>query len=160
MSLLDLLGTVLSPELTSAERSRLRSMLSAQHRPEDETPWESGLVDRAPGPRTEADVLRERVAELELTVKVLADLLAERGILPPGTLPARVTALRGQLAAERAAKLAAEREREQAARRVAAQARDARTVTCAGCGAVVRERDSYLSGSGPLCGVCHAAQEG
>jgi hypothetical protein len=155
MSLLDLLGTVLSPELSPAERSRLRSLLSASHPYPGETPWPSGIIDRTPGPRTEVDVLRERVAELELTVKVLGDLLAERGLLEPGTLPARARALREQLAAQETAR----REAESAAKRAAEEAKKARTVTCAACGAEVRERESYLSATGPLCGACHLSHD-
>ncbi len=150
MSLLELLGTVLTPDLTPSEVLRVRSILGAQ-RPAEGRPWESGLIDRPARAPTEVEELRARVAELELAVKVLGDLLVQSGVLQEGAFAARVAAVRGQLAAERAA----QDESERAARQAAAEARRARTVTCAACGAVVRERDSFLSAAGPRCSACH-----
>jgi hypothetical protein len=152
MSLLDLLGTVISPDLSGRERDQVRSLLQQQVR-RAQAPWESGLVDRAPPAKTPEALLRERVEDLELTVKVLCDLLTERGMLEPNALPARVAAIQAQLAAEEDAKEEAERARVEAARAAA----EARTVTCGGCGAVVRERTTFLSSRGPLCTPCHAA---
>lgn len=88
-------------------------------------------------------------------MKVLCDLLIERGTLESGALPGRVATIQAQLAAEEDAKEDAERARAEAARAAA----EARTVACAGCGGVVRERTTFLSSRGPLCAPCHAAAD-
>jgi hypothetical protein len=156
MSLLDLLGAVLNPDLSARERSQLRTLLRQQPGGgNDETPWQSGIIDR-PGPaKTNEEILSERVADLELALKVLCDLLAERGLLEPNALPARIAAVQQQLAMDEAIKEDTQRSFAESMRHAA----EARTVECASCHAVVRERESYLSGQGPLCVSCHHDRE-
>jgi hypothetical protein len=155
MSLLDLLGAVVNPTLSASERAQVRSMLHQQQRRAD-APWQSGIIDRPTAAKSPEEILRERVEDLELTVKVLCDLLVERGALDANALPARVAEIQRQLAAEEEAKDDAQKARAAAARAAA----EARTVVCAGCGATVRERASFLSAHGPLCTSCHHTREG
>jgi hypothetical protein len=160
MSLLDLLTTVMDAdrELSRSEVSALRGMLHGYASPRHgaDVPWQSGLIERPDHPvKTEAEALRERVADLELTVKVLFDMLAERGVVEARSLPARVASAKQQIAAD----VEAERVRAEAERERAQAERAARTVTCVACGRVVRERESFMSGNGAVCGACHAASE-
>lgn len=156
MSLLDLLSAIASPELTASERTHIRSLVSAERaRAErlENTPWESGLVDQRP--KTREQRLQERVEDLELALKVLADILAERGLLERGSLPSRVAQMKRDVEAEEETRTALETQRKQEKRR---EAEDA-PVACAGCGAVVRTQDSFASSKGPLCVRCHHDRE-
>ena len=154
MSFLDLLGLALGPELSSSEVARVRSVLYHHDPPVADTPWPSGIID-PPEKKSEVEVLRERVADLELAVKVLCDVLTERGLLERDGFPARIADAHRQLAVEAIAKEEAERARLEAAR-VAAEAR---TVRCAACRREVRQRDTFLSANGALCPACHASSD-
>jgi hypothetical protein len=155
MSLLELLAAVASPELTASERVQLRALLPSERaRALADAPWESSLVDQSK-PRTREQVLEERVADLELALKVLADILAERGFLEPGSLPARVTKLKRDLAAEETARETAEKQQREDRQRAAQE----KPVICVGCGAVVPTRESFASSRGTLCAVCHHDRE-
>ena len=77
------------------------------------------------------------------------------GVLAPDAVPARIAALERQLAAEASARDAARQSKQEAALRAAEE----RTVTCAGCSTVVRQRESFLSARGPLCTSCHLEAE-
>src|SRR5687767_2452708 len=88
MSFLDLLGTVVNPELSSMEVARVRSMLSSAP---PERPWESGVAERVVTPQERENAyLRGRIAELELSMKILCDVLTERGMLEPNGLATRI----------------------------------------------------------------------
>ncbi len=156
MSLLDLLSAIASPELTATERTHIRSLVSAERaraQQIENTPWESGLVEQRP--KTREQRLQDRVEDLELALKVLADILAERGLLERGSLPSRVAQMKRDVEAEEESRVAAAAQQRQEKRR---EAEDA-PVTCAGCGAVVRTQDSYASSKGMLCVVCHHDRE-
>ena len=156
MSLLDLLSVIASPELTSTERGELRSIIHRERaRAEalENKPWESGLVEQRP--RTREQLLAERVEDLELALKVLADILAERGLLERGSLPTRVAKLKHDLEAKEKAREEAVTQQE----RQRQQAKDEAPVTCARCGASVRTRDSFSSSRGPLCPSCYHDSE-
>lgn len=153
MSLLDLLEAIVSPELTAAERSRVRSLLHYEDR-RAERPWASGLtVDRDRPQPSEIDLLRKRVQDLELALKVLCDLLADRHLLGPNAVQERIAAIQRQLDEQQQREQQAAQEAQEAARR----AIEARTIPCASCGASVRERASYLSARGAICAHCHEA---
>lgn len=152
MSLLDLLSAVASPQLTSSERTHLRSLISAE-RVRAERPWASGLVEDRP--KTREQHLEERVEDLELALKVLADILAERGLLERGSLPSRVAQMKRDVQEEEESRAEQAEQRKQERRRQAQEA----PVTCAGCGAVVPTRDTFASSKGLLCPACHHARE-
>lgn len=155
MSLLDLLAAVASPELTASERVQLRALLPAERaRALAEAPWESGLVD--PNVRkTREQMLEERVADLELALKVMSDIMAERGLLEHGSLASRVAKVKQDLAAEETARETAEQQRRDERQRAVQE----KPVICSGCGAVVPTRESFASSRGPLCAVCHHDRE-
>jgi hypothetical protein len=156
MSLLDLLSAFASPELTASERTTLRALVSSERsraQQQADAPWESGVV--AQRPKTREERLQERVEDLELALKVLADILAERGLLERGSLPARVAQMKRDVEEQEESRAALEAERTQQQRK---EAEDA-PVTCAGCGTVVRTQDSFVSSRGPLCSTCHHEME-
>ncbi len=156
MSLLDLLSAFTSPELSVTERGELRSILAAERaraQARDAKPWESGLV--AGTLKTREQLLEDRVEDLELALKVLSDILAERGFLDRGSLPARVAQLKRDLASEEDARESAARQRQAEQRKAANEA----PVTCVACTKVVTARESFASSRGPLCASCHHDQE-
>jgi hypothetical protein len=151
MSFLDLLGTVVNPELTYSEVARVRSMLSSAGSTAD-TPWPSGIAERVVTPQERENAyLRERIAELELAVKLLCDVLTEGRLLEPNGLATRIAAVKAQLAEQQRQMELQAQENIEAARRAAEE----RTVACSACGAVVRQRASFMSAGGPLCQACH-----
>ena len=136
---IDLLGSLLGPTLSETETARLR-VLRDQGRAADSTPWASGVPDTrslaAARPRSEADALRERVVWLELSLKVVCDLLTDAGVLDRAALLQRLSSMKAQVDAD-----VAERER---------------SVVCAGCGAKVDRARAHFRATGVLCEACHA----
>ncbi len=116
----------------------------------DDTPWESGLVADGEGgsPENEPGSPLRRIAELELTVMALVDLLAERGHIGRIELPNRIAGIRKETAE------AAERAKAEAAARE--EARREATVDCVACDASIPKRESFYSSQGVVCASCHA----
>jgi ribosomal protein S26 len=139
-SFLDLLDMALSPrELTASETQRVRHMLhGGASTSSAERPWASGvpdLVATAREQRSEVDDLRERVAWLELALKLVVDELASRGAVDGGELRGRLRTIAGELASER-------------------RAREA-TVRCVGCGASIPREEAHVRVTGTFCTSCH-----
>lgn len=134
---LDLL--LLGPTLSETETARLR-VLRDQRRAADDRPWASGVPDThklaASRPRNEADELQERIVWLELSLKVVCDMLTDAGVLDKAALFERLRSMKGQVDAD-----LAERER---------------TVVCAGCGNKVDREQAHFRATGILCATCHA----
>lgn len=134
---LDLLETALSPELTTSETARVRSMLRGASPPHD-APWASGVPDivkERDHARAESAALRERVAWLELSFKLLCDMLAEGRVVDGARLRERLRAIAAQVDAERRV-----RESE---------------VTCVGCGATIARDEANMRVTGAFCERCH-----
>lgn len=141
---LDLLGTVLGPQLTTDETLRVRRMLHGQAPPPTgERPWASGVPDlvaaREAG-RSEAEELRARVTWLELAFKVMADMLTEARAIDGAALRERLRALQEQVDAERALR--------------------ENTVACVTCGKMVLRADAHVRATGTLCEECHVGAQG
>lgn len=117
-------------------------------------PWPSGLIPDGEQRGAPADPIAQRVAQLELTVMALVELLAERGHIGRTELPNKVADIQKRTEEARAAAEAAEAER---ATERAAATRDV-TVTCAGCGVELPKSDSFYSSRGVVCPSCHAAE--
>jgi hypothetical protein len=113
----------------------------------DDTPWESGLIEDGEAAGAAQSPLAQRVAQLEMTVMALVDLLAERGHVGRTEIPARMAQIRDKTrqAAEKAK--AAEAERAQQLRNV--------SVNCVGCGVSLPKSDSFYSSRGVVCASCH-----
>lgn len=141
MSILELLDAVLSTDLTTSEVQRVRSILrdDDRHRRALETPWESSVPDlpsAAPErARSEVDALKDRVALLELTLKLLVEMLAAKGVVDGAALAARSRSLEQEVA----------RLREE----------DEAWVVCAACHQRVARAAAVRRATGILCEPCH-----
>ena len=139
---LDLLGVVLSPQLSATETTRLRQMLD-RRAPASEVPWASGVPDiraQRDEARAEAEALRERVAWLELAFKLLCDMLTQARIVDNVLLRDKLCAIRDQVEVER-------KQREN-------------TVICVTCGASVSRDEAHVRATGTLCRSCHLGASG
>lgn len=146
MSILDLLNQALSTELTASETAELRNILrrergyAAQH--DEEKPWESGITDVAPTttrpPRNEVEALEDRVALLELTLKVVVDMLAAQRTLDASAFETRLRAIHHEVT---------ERRRD-----------EDESVDCVVCGKRVARKEAVRRATGILCASCHAGR--
>jgi len=141
MSILDLLDAALSTDLTDGEVHRVRAILRRddhRHMPV-ERPWESGVPElrsaKDTGKRSEVDELEDRVALLEMTVKLLVEALAAKGVLDGAVLTSRIRALEQEVARLR-------------------QEDDA-YVVCASCNQRVARAGAVQRATGILCEPCH-----
>ncbi len=116
----------------------------------EEQPWPSGLIPDGEREGSPTDELERRVAQLELTVMALVELLAERGHIGRIELPNKVADIERRTNEARAAAEVARAERDAAARDM--------TVTCAGCGAQLPKSESFYSSRGVVCPSCHAVE--
>lgn len=126
-------------------------MIAAMYDQDDDEPWPSGLIPDGEHEGSPTEALERRVAQLELTVMALVELLAERGHVGRIELPNKVADIERRTEEARAAAEVAEAERDAAARAV--------SVTCAGCGIALAKSDSFYSSRGVVCPSCHAAEE-
>jgi hypothetical protein len=141
-SLFDFVGAVLTPALTAAEVQRVRQQLAreqARQRAEDERPWESGVPDlaapdRALSAREERDL---RLLGLELSMKMLCQILIESGVIAQERLATRLGAVQAEV----------DKLREELA-----------LATCAACGARIPVESGVQRATGILCEPCHTGK--
>lgn len=135
---LNLLGSLISPNLSSGEVARVRGMLSASGRSsQEERPWPSGVPD-IPANRavvSQTTLLERRIEHLELTVVVLCEALAKAGGIDALAFAERMRVMRDELDAKNAA--------------------EASRVMCSRCGKQVSIEQSYRRVTGVLCEACH-----
>lgn len=135
---LNLLGSLISPNLSSGEVARVRGMLSDSGRTApDDRPWPSGVPD-IPANRavvSQTTLLEQRIEHLELTVVVLCEALAKSGGIDAMAFAERMRVMRHELDARNAA--------------------EATRVTCTRCGKLVSIEHSYRRVTGILCEACH-----
>lgn len=81
----------------------------------------------------------QRIADLELSVQLLTQLLVERGGLDLAAFQARYQAVQASQVSHQAAKAAAQNQ-----------------VQCAACGKSVDRRNSFVTSRGTVCGGCHS----
>ena len=136
---LQLLGALISPNLSSSEVTRVRSLLSQSSGGSsvNETPWASGVPDLSAKPTrsTAATDLETRVRDLEITVVVLCEALARNNSFDAVAFAERSRQLREEISARKA--------------------EDAAWVTCSNCSARVPRAQSYRRVTGELCEACH-----
>ncbi len=138
----DLLSAALGPDLSAAETARVRRLID-RPTPASDGPWASGVPDikvQRDEARAEAEALRERVAWLELSFKLLCDMLAQARVVESGVLHERLCRIRDQVEAERAMR--------------------ANTVVCVTCGASVSRDEAHERATGTLCRACHLGATG
>ena len=135
---LQLLGALISPNLSSSEVTRVRSLLaqSGGGSSVNETPWASGVPDLSAKPtQTPTTDLETRVRDLEITVVVLCEALARNNSFDAVAFAERSRQLREEISARKA--------------------EDAAWVTCSNCSARVPRAQSYRRVTGELCEACH-----